>query len=222
MAMVWERRQMHLPHGLPIAHRFSANMHRTSVVSSVPETGFWPLSVLTAMASAPETLTLEQHRDLRGKRWPRWVRRSLLLVVGLIVLAALLNLFGQRPTTSTAAAPAAQLQVYAPVRVRSGLVYAARFRIDAHRSIKNALLVLDPGWAEQYTVNGLAPQPLTEGSRNGKLEFGFGHIPTAAHLTFWLSLQVNPTNVGHRTQNVRLYDGGHQLAEVKRTITIFP
>jgi hypothetical protein len=182
----------------------------------------WPLSVLTAMSSAPETLTLKQHRDLRGKRWQRWIRRSLLVVLGLILVAALADLFGQRPTTSTAAARVAQLQVYAPARVRSGLVYAARFRIDAHRSIKNALLVLDPGWAEQYTVNGLAPQPLTEASRNGKLEFGFGHIPTGEHLTFWLSLQVNPTNVGHRTQDVRLYDGGHQLAEVKRTITIFP
>jgi hypothetical protein len=35
-------------------------------------------------------------------------------------------------------------------------------------------------------------------------------------------LQVNPTNVGHRTQDVRLYDGERQLAEVRRTITIFP
>jgi hypothetical protein len=174
------------------------------------------------MASSPETLTLKQHRDLRGKRWQRWVRRSLLLVLGLIVVAALTNLFGQRPTTSTAAAAAAQLQVYAPVRVRSGLAYAARFRIDARRSIKDAILVLNPGWAEQYTVNGLAPQPLTEASKNGKLEFGFGHIPSAEHLTFWLSLQVNPTNVGHRTQDVRLYDGKRQLVEVRRTITVFP
>ena len=113
------------------------------------------------MASAPETLTLKEHRDQR-KRWHRWVRRGFLLVLGLVLIAALANLFGQRPTTSTAAASAAQLQVYAPMRVRSGLVYAARFRIDARRSIKDALLVLDPGWAEQYTVNGLAPQPVTE------------------------------------------------------------
>jgi hypothetical protein len=174
------------------------------------------------MATAPQTLTLKENRDLRGKRWQRWVRRGLLLLLGLTLIAALANRFGQRPTTSTVAAAAAQLQVYAPMRVRSGVVYAARFRIDARRSIKDALLVLDPGWAEGYTVNGLSPQPLTEASKNGKLEFGFGHIPSAKHLTFWLSLQVNPTNVGHRTQDVRLYDGERQLAEVRRTITIFP
>jgi hypothetical protein len=174
------------------------------------------------MASAPDTLTLKDHRDLRGRRWQRWVRQGLLLVLGLVLVAALFNSFGQRPTTSTAAAASAQLQVYAPVRVRSGLVYAARFRIDARRSIKDAILVLDPGWAEQYTVNGLAPQPVTEASKDGKLEFGFGHIPSGEHLTFWLSLQVNPTNVGHRTQDVRLYDGNRRLAEVSRTITVFP
>ena len=34
----------------------------------------------------------------------------------------------------------------------------------------------------------------------GNIDFGFGHIPAGEHLTFWSSLQVNPTNVGHRSQ----------------------
>ena len=84
--------------------------------------------------------------------------------------------------------PAAGLQVYAPVHARSGIVYAARFRIDADRELKNATLLLDPGWAEQYTVNGMSPQPLTQGSHEGKLVFGFGHIPKGGHLLFFLSL----------------------------------
>jgi hypothetical protein len=173
------------------------------------------------MTNAPQTLTLREHRD-QGKARQRWFRRGLLALLGLILLAALLNAFGQRPETSSAAAAAARLQVYAPERVRSGLVYAARFRIDARREIKNATLVLDSGWAEAYTVNGLAPQPIGEASQNGKLIFTLGHVPRGRHLTFWISLQVNPTNVGHRTQDVRLYDGKRRLAVVERTITIFP
>jgi hypothetical protein len=173
------------------------------------------------MTNAPQTLTLREHRD-QGKARQRWFRRGLLALLGLILLAALLNAFGQRPETSSAAAPAARLQVYAPERVRSGLVYAARFRIDARREIKNATLVLDSGWAEAYTVNGLAPQPISEASQNGELIFTLGHVPRGRHLTFWISLQVNPTNVGHRTQDVRLYDGKQRLAVVERTITIFP
>ena len=37
-----------------------------------------------------------------------------------------------------------------------------------------------------------------------------------------MQFQVNPTNVGHRNQTVQLYDGDRKLAEVRRTITVFP
>jgi len=174
------------------------------------------------VASAPDTLTLERHRDQEGRRGYIWIRRGLLAALVLVLAAALLNAFGQRPVTSSAASSSARLQVYAPLHARSGLVYAARFRIDARHELKHATLILWPGWAEQYTVNGLAPQPLTQSSDDGKLDFGFGHISAGEHLTFWISLQVNPTNVGHRSQRVQLYDGNQLLATVDRTITIFP
>jgi hypothetical protein len=151
-----------------------------------------------------------------------WIRRVLVGLIGLLLFAGLLNAFGQRPVTSVAASGPARLTVYAPVHARSGVVYAARFRIDALEEVRNATLVLWPGWAEQYTVNGLAPQPVTQGSANGKLDFTFGHIPAGQHLTFWLSLQVNPTNVGRRPQNVQLYDGKTLLLTINRTITVFP
>ena len=140
----------------------------------------------------------------------------------LIVTSGLLNAFGQRPATTAAAGSRGRLTVYAPTQARSGLIYAARFRIDALRDLTRATLVLDPGWADGYTVNGLAPQPLTEASRNGKLEFGFGHVAAGRHLTFWLSLQINPTNVGRHNQDVWLYDGDALVAQVHRTVTIFP
>ena len=174
------------------------------------------------MASAPQTLTLKTHRDQVGRAWFVWIRRALLGLLAVVLVLALLDQFGQRPITSSAASPQAKLQVYATERARSGLVYAARFRVDAIQELKDATLVLWPGWAEQYTVNGLAPQPLTERSEDGKLIFTFGHVAAGRHLTFWLSLQVNPTNVGHRTQRVELYDGKRLLATVNRSITIFP
>jgi hypothetical protein len=175
-----------------------------------------------SIARAPDTLTLKVHRDQEGRRHLVWVRRALLTLLALILVAALLNAFGQRPSTSEAAAGRAKLSVYAPLRARSGLLYAARFRIDAVNEITKATLVLAPGWAEQYTVNGLAPQPETEGASNGRLVYGFGHIPAGRHLTFWLSLQVNPTNVGRRSQTVTLADGDTPLATVHRTITVWP
>jgi hypothetical protein len=151
-----------------------------------------------------------------------WWRRGLLLLPVATIVAALFNLFGQAPVSSVAAGPQAKLSVAAPVDGRSGLLYAARFRIDAVKSLQKATLVLAPGWADAYTVNGLVPQPLTEGSSNGRLKFGFGHIPSGRHLTFWMSLQINPTNVGRHSQDIWLYDGKRQLVHISRSLRIFP
>lgn len=175
------------------------------------------------MAAAPETLSVVENRDRRGRRRRLlWARRAGMLFFAAVPVLALFNLFGQRPQTSSATATAATLQVYAPAHARGGISYAARFTIHARQDLKNAELVLDPGWAEQYTVNGVAPQPLGEGSDNGRLTFLLGHIPKGRHYTLFLSLQVNPTNVGRRNQDVRLYDGKKQLLLVKRTITLWP
>jgi hypothetical protein len=174
------------------------------------------------MAGAPDTLTLKRHRDLEGRAWTVVARRVLIALLTLVLLAGLLNVFGQRPDTDSASAAAASLKVVAPTRARSGIVYSARFHITAHQDIKDAFLVLDPGWAEGYTVNGVAPQPLTEADRNGRIAYGFGHIPAGQSLIFFLSLQVNPTNIGHRSQNVELDDGETPILTVHRNITIFP
>jgi hypothetical protein len=171
---------------------------------------------------APQTLVLRRHRDLEGRHYEAHARRALLTLIGLVPLLALLNVFGQRPQTARASTPAATLTVSAPTRARSGLIYSARFRIDARQELKNATIVLDPSWAEGYTVNGVAPQPLNEASRNGRIAYSFGHLAAGRTLLFFLSLQINPTNVGHRAQNVDLYDGETHLASVHRTITIFP
>jgi hypothetical protein len=174
------------------------------------------------VASAPQTLTLKTHRDRKNWWQSVWVRRLLLLIPGLLVVLALANAFGQRPATDLAGSADARLTVVAPTHARSGLIYAARFRIDALHELKKARLVIAPGWADGYTVNGQAPQPLTQGSSNGRLDYGFGHIPAGQHLTFWLSLQVNPTTVGRHAQSVWLFDGPKQLASIQRTIFIFP
>jgi hypothetical protein len=174
------------------------------------------------VATAPQTLTLKTHRDRQHWWQSVWIRRVLLLIPTVVVLAGLANRFGQRPTHSVVTAGRAKLTVVAPTHGRSGLVYAARFRIDALKELKKATLVLDGGWADGYTVNGQAPQPITQGSSNGRLDYGFGHIPAGRQLTFWLSLQINPTTIGRHRQNVWLYDGSSLIAVVHRSIEIFP
>ena len=41
-------------------------------------------------------------------------------------------------------------------------------------------------------------------------------------LVVFLQYQVNPTNIGRRSQDVELYDGETLLAAVDRTLTVYP
>ena len=173
------------------------------------------------MANVPDQLVLKVARDREGRR--DVIARRICLTALLFVLAlGVFNVFGQRPATTTTEADAASLEVYAPERVRGGLFYEARFRIDAVRELDNAVLVLDPGWAEGITINTVAPAPLGEASREGKLVFELGRVPAGAKHVLFLQLQVNPTNVGRRSADVELTDGETALLRLDRTVTIWP
>jgi hypothetical protein len=171
---------------------------------------------------APDTIVLGRHRDLDGRANEIWLRRGLFLLVCVVPVLALLNVFGQRPFSRTTAAGAAVLDVYAPAHVRSGLLFEARFHVTARRDLASAALVLDPGWLEGMTLNTIEPSPVGEGSHDGRLVFTLGHVPRGSSYLLFLQFQVDPTNVGRRSQTVELYDGGEKLAVLHRTITVFP
>ncbi|MBA3734075.1 MAG: hypothetical protein H0W90_02580 [Actinobacteria bacterium] len=173
------------------------------------------------MADLPDFLTLRHNRDRVG-RYDLPFRRIATALVTLFCLAGLLNVFGQRPQSSTAAVSTASIKVYAPRRVRLGLYFEARFTIDAHRDLKKATLVLDSGWAEGITINTIEPSPIGEASRDGKLVLELGHIPAGKTYLLFVQMQVNPTNIGRRSQDVALYDGDTFLTSIDRSITIFP
>jgi hypothetical protein len=170
----------------------------------------------------PEGLVLKRHRDLVGKEHEAWIRRSLLLLVGLVPLLALLNVFGQRPHVETARAAAADLELYSTPHVRGGLLFEARFTVYANRDLKRATLELDRGWMEGFTINTIEPSPIGEGSHDGRLVLELGHIPAGQKYSLYMQIQVNPTNVGRRSQGVRLYDGQTLIATIHRRVTIFP
>lgn len=174
------------------------------------------------MAHIPDTIVLERDRDLVGREREIWVRRGLFTLLPLVAVLALVNLFGQRPGTSTARSAAAAVRVYAPTRVRGGLLFEARFRITAYRDLKKATLVLHPGWLEGMTLNTIEPSPIGEASRNGRLSLELGHIPAGHSYLLFMQFQANPTNVGHRPQTVELLDGEKKILQVNRKITVFP
>jgi hypothetical protein len=176
------------------------------------------------VADVPDTLVLKRHRDLEGmSRSAIWVRRVILLVITAVLCLALADWFGQRPSTQTGTAAAATLDLYAPTHLRGGDLFSARFHIHAHQDLKNATLVLDPGWAEGMSINTIEPAPLGEGSRNGRIVLQLGHVPKGRSYILFMQFQVNPTNVAwHRPVNVDLDDGPAHILTLQRRLTVFP
>jgi hypothetical protein len=175
------------------------------------------------VADIPDTLVLKRHRDLEGLRQTLWVRRAILALIALFALLGLANLFGQRPDTIYARTPTATLELYAPSRLRGGLLFSARFHIFAHRELKKATLVLDTGWAEGMSMNTIEPSPIGEASKDGKLSFDLGHIPAGQSFILWIEEQVNPTNVAwRRPADVELDDGDQRVLRIEHSFTIFP
>jgi hypothetical protein len=170
----------------------------------------------------PDGLSVERHRDLHGRSAHLWYRRALLGAIAVFPVLALLNVFGQRPTTVSARAPAADLSVTAPARLRSGLIFQVRVTVTAHQDIAKPQLVFDPGWWESMSENSLTPNPSSETNENGRVVLAYNKLAAGHTLIAWLYFQVNPTNVGKRREDVELDNGSSVITRVHRSLTIFP
>jgi hypothetical protein len=173
------------------------------------------------VAELPQFLTYEQNRDAL-ETYELTARRTFFGAIVFLAVVAGANVFGQRPVNTVAAAPGAELEVAAPTALRGGIYFQGRFTIRARAELEEARLVLDPGWMESIHINTIEPAPIGEASRNGDLALELGHVPAGQKHVLYMQFQVNPTNVGRRSQKVELYDGTELLAVAERTVTIFP
>lgn len=170
----------------------------------------------------PDGIEPRRHLELSGRGWHVHLRRGLLLLLCGLPVLALLNVFGQRPATRRAQGPAATLEVYAPERVRGGLLYTARFTVAATAALRSPRLVLDSGWVEGLQINSITPQPERESSRDGRIVLHLPDLAAGRHATTFVALQVNPTNVGRHAQTTRLEADGMESLVLGQTLTVFP
>jgi hypothetical protein len=174
------------------------------------------------MPDVPEGISLERHRDLRGRLGQLYARWLLLGVIAVLPVLALLNVFGQRATSTTVDGQAASLGVTAPAHLRSGLIFQVRVEVIAHRDIHELEIVFDRGWWESMSINSIIPEPSKSNSQNGQVVLSYGKLEAGQKLIAWVYCQVNPTNVGERRENVEIDDNGTPLLHLHRSLTIFP
>jgi hypothetical protein len=173
--------------------------------------------------AVPTGLDHARHLALDGRGGHPTVRRLFLALLGVLVVVALAGLIGQRPTTSRASTAAATLTVESPATLRGGLLFTARYTVQAHRRIVHPTLVLAHGWFDDEAGTAYAPSPIASSSRDGQVRFVFPTLAAGHSATYWIAFQVVPTNVGRHDEDVALEDGsGTQLAFVHRTLTVLP
>ena len=164
--------------------------------------------------------TLE--REPTGVTRGLWVRRAILTVLGVLVVLALLNRYGQHPADSVARVPAATMRLSAPARIRGGLFFQSRLDISAAQAIDHPRIVLDEGWLEGMQVNSIEPAPVGETARDGRVVLSYDAMKPGDLLRVWFQFEVNPTNVGRRSYAVELDDAEQPVARVAPTITALP
>jgi hypothetical protein len=175
-----------------------------------------------SVSEPPDGITLERHVQLSGRARGPWLRRGLLLLIAALPVLALLNVFGQHPTTTSASTGAVNVNVTAPARLRSGLIFQVRVQVVAHRNVKDLKLVFDKGWWESMSVNSTEPEPEESTSEDGRVVFSYGKVAAGETHVSWIYFQTNPTNVGERSENLEVRDGEAPLARLHRSVTVFP
>jgi hypothetical protein len=173
-------------------------------------------------ALAPQGLDHERHVRLDGRGAHPAVRRCVLGVLAVVALTALANVFGQHPDSSVASAPFASLQVQSPTRLRGGLIFQTRITVHARSSIPHPALILDRGWFESMSVNSIVPDPVSQSSEDGTVHLTLAPLAAGHSTTVWIYFQVNPTNIGHRSEDVVLQGPHGKRLAVHRSVTVFP
>jgi hypothetical protein len=170
------------------------------------------------MAQVFTELTLERSSVRRAA----WIRRAVIAVFAVIMIAALLNAFGQRASTTVASSPAGTLRVRAPERVRGGLFFQTRIDVEARRGFERPRLVLDPGVVEGMQVSSIEPAATDESSRDGRVVLSYPPIIAGERLRVWLQFQVDPTAHGGRGYGIELDEGTRMVLKADRDLTVLP
>jgi hypothetical protein len=72
------------------------------------------------------------------------------------------------------------------------------------------------------SINTIEPSPISQTSRDGRLQLDLGHMAAGSVYRLYMQFQVLPTNVGSRSADVTLWDSTTRILSLDRTITVLP
>ncbi len=174
-------------------------------------------------SNPPTGLDVDRHRDWQGRGLEIWFKRGLTVLLTLFVLAALLNVFGQRTVSAATTANGTTMTVSTPERLRLGLIFQTRVDITTSTALKHPELVLGSGWFNGVTLNSTEPGAAAENPRGSGVGFTYPALPAGGHMSIFMEWSANPTHPAwSRAQTIQLFDGGKLVVEKTFHVTVFP
>lgn len=172
--------------------------------------------------TAAAHFNLKRLRDLEGRLRHPFFRRTGLVALAAITIAALTGALGQTESTHSTGNEVAQLEVRAPSTLRGGLLWRARVTVTAREELVEPRIVLADGFVDGMQLNTIEPAPDSEASRDGALEFTYPTIPQGDTLTLYLQLQADPTVIGRQDLGVSLISDSGPALHLPRTTRVLP
>lgn len=166
---------------------------------------------------------IEQGHHDHPRFWRRNAGPVSLIVLGALLAAALLGLFGGQPNSDLVAeTPEVRLEVNSATVLRNGLFFETRIRITAKRPIDELVLGIAPSLWRDLTINSMFPAASEEESRDGMLRFSYGPAEAGQTIEIKIDGQVNPPLFGGTGGDVAVFDGDLPLARLPVTRKVRP
>ena len=160
-------------------------------------------------------------RDCPQGKLPRGTLGLVLLTI-LMVVALLGYLAGGKSPVMLARAGQANLVIDTPVRLRNGLFFEQRLRVEAHAPIADAVIGVDTPLWHDITVNSMIPAASEEGVEDGQYRLHYGPLKAGDTLIVKIDAQINPPLTVGTRGTIALYDGERRIAAVPLTLRVLP
>lgn len=163
-----------------------------------------------------------RHASRRGL-FHRHANLLSLMVLGILMAAALLGLFGggkDRPIsveneTST-------FTVAMPRVLRNGEFFEMRMNLTAKRDMGDATIAIAPSLWCDMTINTTVPSATEEDANTGRFRFHYGPLKAGERLVVKMDGQINPPLFAGTRGTVAVMDGGRVLHRVPITVKVLP
>lgn len=144
-------------------------------------------------------------------------------LLGALLLAALLGLFGGTPDPTVGAqANGVRLTVTAPRTLRSGMILEIDIAVDAMRPIAKPVVAISGAYLRNLSFNSIIPDASQAGFENGEVTLQYGALKPGDRLQVKMDGQVNPPLVGENRGVVEVRDDKSVLVRRPVRLRVFP